>query len=79
MMIRILVLPTGFVEGVVRDWEMVESLVVRFRTAIHLLIIQDPRKDPKVANDSPFGGCRLFDFDWPIDLVNVGLLHSEAN
>jgi hypothetical protein len=44
----------------------------------NLLIIQDPRKDPRFANDSPFGGCIFFEFERPIELVNVGLLHGEA-
>jgi hypothetical protein len=45
----------------------------------NLLVIQDPRKNPRFANDSPFGGCILFEFERPIDLENVGLLHGEAS
>jgi hypothetical protein len=44
----------------------------------NLLVIQDPRKNPSVANDSPFGGCLFFEFERPIELVNIGLLHGEA-
>jgi hypothetical protein len=43
----------------------------------NLLIIQDPRADPNRANDSPFGGCIIFEFSTPIEVVNTGILDVE--
>ena len=43
----------------------------------NLLIIQDPRRPPSPANDSPFGGCFTFEFVNPVDMENLGLLDLE--
>jgi hypothetical protein len=43
----------------------------------NLLVIQDNRTSPNVANDSPFGGCFLFEFTSPIEMVNTGILDVE--
>jgi hypothetical protein len=43
----------------------------------NLLIIQDPRADPDIANDSGLGGCITFEFSSPIEIVNTGILDSE--
>jgi hypothetical protein len=41
------------------------------------LIIQDNRTNTSVANDSPFGGCLLFEFTTPIEVLNAGILDVE--
>jgi hypothetical protein len=45
----------------------------------NLLIIQDPRKPIRNhgANDSPFGGCIWFEFESPIDLIDMGIMDLE--
>jgi hypothetical protein len=43
----------------------------------NVLIIQDPRTTSSVANDSPFGGCFLFEFNSPIEVLNTGILDVE--
>ena len=42
----------------------------------NLIIIQDPRYTDR-PNDSAFGGCLLFTFETPVELVNLGLLDLE--
>ena len=42
-----------------------------------LLIIQNSDNLEDDPNDSPFGGCFLFEFDTPIEFVNMGLLDFE--
>jgi hypothetical protein len=43
----------------------------------NLLIIQDPRTNSSEANDSGFGGCLIFEFTSPIEVLNTGILDSE--
>jgi hypothetical protein len=45
----------------------------------NLLIIQNPKIDASVPNDSAFGGCILFEFETAIELFDVGLLDLEEH
>jgi Cornifin (SPRR) family len=49
----------------------------------NLLIIQNEKMDPSTPNDSPHGGCLVFDFMQPMNLINFALLdideQSSAN
>jgi hypothetical protein len=43
----------------------------------NLLIIQNENKTVDNPNDSAFGGCLVFTFIDPVDLINIGLLDVE--
>jgi hypothetical protein len=43
----------------------------------NIMIIQNENLDPSIPNDSPFGGCMIFDFIVPVQLRNFGIMDID--
>lgn len=43
----------------------------------NVLIIQEPAVDPSIPNDHSEGGCMVFEFYQPVELLDIGVLDAD--